>query len=102
MSKPQSILPALYIVALTSAPLSCGRDKEPACEDRTEQSCPERYRYECDTCGQGWACGYFREDGTGPVWGRTDWPCHCIGEDGKIRYYDSTDTSTNRECIETP
>ncbi len=99
MSKPQSILPALHIVMLMSAPLSCGRDKEPACEDRTNQRCPNPSVYDCDTCGQSWACGLFNGGGTSPVWGRTDWPCECIDENGYVLTYDSADTSVSLECI---
>lgn len=78
-----------------------GGDKS-ECEDRTDVLCEERYRYECDACGQVWGCGYFRDDGVGPVWGRSDWPCECISEDGTVRYYDTADTSTEFYCVEYP
>lgn len=90
--------PVRCVVACFLAWSGCGDRDESACVDLTDHDCPIWGTYQCDECGQGWACGYYRDDGTGPVLGRTSWPCECIGEDGQIQYYDSADSTTNSDC----
>ena len=45
----------------------------------------------CDACKKVWYCSVY--SGSAYTWGRSDWPCKCIGDSGDLLLYD-TDTRT--------
>ena len=88
----------LTLCGLAFFPIGCADGKD-SCPDRSDMPCEKADYYDCDDCGQGWYCDYNQVAETNPTWGKTDWSCECINDDGTLNErFETGDTSAPREC----